>query len=187
MADTKNVSAAKPKIGGAVHVAPLGTELPTDAKTELNSAFKSLGYCSDDGLTNSNSPETDNQNAWGGQNVLTMLTSKEDTFGFKLIESLNIDVLKTIYGEDNVGGTLETGISIASKNEEPDQFSWVFEMILKGNVLKRVVVPCAAITEIADITYKDDEAIGYECTISAVPDADEVSHYEYMIKKGGEE
>lgn len=187
MSDTKNVSAAKPKIGGAVWVAKLGTTLPTDAKSDLDTAFKSLGYCSDDGLTNSNSPETDNQKAWGGQNVLTMLTSKEDTFGFKLIESLNIDVLKTVYGEENVKGDLENGITIASKNEEPEQFSWVFEMILKGNILKRVVVPCASISEIADITYKDDEAIGYECTISAVPDEKDISHYEYIIKKAGEE
>ena len=42
--DAKNVTAAKPKVGGAVWRAPLGTALPTDAKTELDAAFKSLGY-----------------------------------------------------------------------------------------------------------------------------------------------
>ena len=35
MANAKNVTAAKPKVGGAVHRAPLGTPLPTDAKSEL--------------------------------------------------------------------------------------------------------------------------------------------------------
>lgn len=64
--DASNVTSSKPSVGGAVWVAPLKTEIPTDAKTPLNEAFKSLGYCSDDGLTNSNSPETDNQKAWGG-------------------------------------------------------------------------------------------------------------------------
>lgn len=186
MANEKNVSAAKPKIGGAISVAPVGTTLPTDAKSELEGVFKSLGFISDDGLTNSNSPETDNQKAWGGQNVLNMMTSKEDTFQFKLIEALNIDVLKTVYGEENVTGDLSTGIKVASKNEEPENFSWIVDMILKGNVLKRIVVPSASITEIGDITYKDDESIGYECTISAVPDQNDTSHYEYMIK-GSEE
>ena len=44
--DAKNVSAAKPKVGGAVWRAPLGTPLPTDAKSALNEAFESLGYIS---------------------------------------------------------------------------------------------------------------------------------------------
>ena len=49
MSDVNNVSAGKPKIGGAVFVAPIGTELPEDVTTQLNAAFKGLGYCSDDG------------------------------------------------------------------------------------------------------------------------------------------
>ena len=39
--DAKNVSAAKPKIGGSVFVAPLGTKLPEDAKSELDTKFNS--------------------------------------------------------------------------------------------------------------------------------------------------
>lgn len=185
--DASKVTSSKPSIGGAVWVAPIGTAIPQDAKTALNAEYKSLGYCSDDGLTNSNSPETDNQKAWGGDIVLVLQTGKEDTFQFKLIESLNIDVLKTVYGQDNVTGDLETGLKIASRNDEPEQFIWVFEMILKGNVLKRIVVPCAAITEIGDIVYKDDESIGYECTISAVADETGATHYEHLIKSSSKQ
>ena len=58
MAENKNdaskVTAVKPKITGAVYTAPLKTALPTDAKTELEAAFKNLRFISDEGIKNDN-------------------------------------------------------------------------------------------------------------------------------------
>lgn len=179
MPSSSNVSAGKPKVTGAIFIAPVGTTLPTDSTTALNSAFVELGYASDAGVVNSESRETETIKAWGGDTVLKPFTGKEDTFKFTLIEALNVNALKLVYGDSNVTGDLTNGISIKSAAEDLDYHSFVIEMVLNGAV-KRIVIPSAKVTEVGDITYADGEAIGYDTTLSAVPDAAGGTHYEYI-------
>lgn len=180
MSDSTKVTASKPKVSGAVYRAVTGTTLPTDATTSLADAFKSLGYCNEDGLTNSNTPESDQIRAWGGDVVLDLQTGKTDTFSFTLIEALNVDVLKAVFGSANVTGTLSTGISVNVNSEEQETASWVVEMVMKGNVAKRIVIPNGKITSIEDVTYNGSSAVGYGVTLSCTPDASGNTHYEYI-------
>lgn len=182
--NSQNVSVGKPKIGGAIYRAPLGTTLPTTANASLDAAFACLGYASDAGLVNNNSSESEDIKAWGGDTVLSVQTSKTDTFNFTLLESLNVDVLKTVYGNNNVTGDIDNGIRVVANSEEQEECSWVIDMILRGGVLKRIVLPDAKVTNVDEISYVDNEAIGYNTTLSCLPDstADQGTHYEYILK-----
>ena len=180
MSDATKVSVGKPKVGGAIHWAPLGSTLPTSATASLDAAFVELGYVSEDGLTNNNSPESDTVKAWGGDTVLNLQTDRPDTFALTLLESLNTDVLKTIYGASNVTVDGSGNITVKATAEEMTSGAWVFDMIVKGGRAKRIVVPNGTISELGEIVYKDDEAVGYNITITDVPDTNGVYHYEYI-------
>ena len=175
-----NVSAGKPGLNGSVFRAVSGTSAPTSADATLASAYKKLGYCSDAGLVNSNSPSSTNIKAWGGDTVLTLQEEKTDTFKVTLIEMLNEEVLKAVYGSTNVTGALATGLTVKANSTEPEEGVWVVDMILNGNTAKRVVIPKGKISEIGDISYTDSDAVGYEITITALPDSSGNTHYEYF-------
>lgn len=178
------VSAGKPNISGAVARAAKGTTLPTDAVTALASAFKELGYCSEDGLVNSNSPSMTNIKAWGGDQVLVIQEEKTDTFQLTLIEVENEEVLKAVYGSTNITGTLSTGITVKANAKEPEEGVWVVDMVMNSSTVKRIVIPHGKVSEVGDITYNDTSAIGYQLTITAIPDASGNTHYEYIKQTG---
>lgn len=180
MPTVTNVSAATPGVSGAIYRAPTGTALPSDAVTALGGSFVELGYISEDGLVNTNSPETENIKDWGGTDVLNVLTEKTDEFQCTLIEVLNEDVLKAIYGASNVTGTLATGITVTANADEQEEAVWVVDMVMRNGVLKRIVIPNGKISELGDITYKRDEAVGYEITLTGLADSSGNTHYEYI-------
>lgn len=177
-----NVSTGKPRVSGAVFRAPIGTALPTDATSELNAAFKPMGFVSSDGLANDSSITSDEVKAWGGVVVYASQTDRTDKFKFVCLESLNLEVLKAFYGDGNVSGTLESGIHVKANNDELGDHCWVFDMILRGGVLKRIVVPDGRLSATGEVVYKDNDPIGYAMTITGMPDANGDTHHDYIKK-----
>lgn len=183
MANTvTNVTAGTPKVGGAISVAPANTAAPTDAKTGLASTYASLGYVDENGVTNSNTPNVTAIKAWGGDTVYQANEGKTDTFQFTLIEILSVDVLKLVYGDKNVTGTLADGITVKANNELQAEHVLVVDMVLRGGVLKRVVIPKGVVTSVGDVVYRDSQVVGYQTTITAYPDSEGNTHYEYIVQ-----
>ena len=182
MPSVDNVTVGKPQITGSIFAAPVGTTLPTSVNDTLAAAFSEMGYASDAGVVNSNSPSVTSFKAWGGDVVLEAQTEKPDTFKIVFIEATNVDVLKVIYGEDNVTVNATTGeIAITANSDEQDSMSLVIDMILRNGTAKRIVIPEGKVTSVADVTYNDSTLVGYDTTFSAYPDSNGNTHYEYIL------
>lgn len=175
MPESRNVVAGKPLATGGVLVAPTGTAAPVDETTALNASFKALGYVGEDGLTESTERSTDKVKAWGGDTVKVLQTDYAVTYQFTLIETLNTDVLKALYGSTNVATTAATA-SAGTKNavklnsETLPIQSFVFE-VKDGNSRIRIYVPKGQIIETGEVVYSDSEVVGHAVTVEAFYDA----------------
>lgn len=174
-----NITTAKAKVGGSVFVGETTATLPTDAKSELT-GFTSLGHISDSGMTNSFKKTSTDFKDWSGAIVYSSQTEVADTFKMKFIDALDINVLKTVYGDDNVTGTLESGIQINATSDEPLTKALVIDEIVEGGKIMRTVVPRAKLTELEDINHTATELLGYGCTFTAYPDDNGKSHTTYV-------
>lgn len=172
---TANVLAGKPLATGGVLVADVGSTAPTDATTALDAAFKAAGYVGEDGLTETIDRSTDKIKAWGGDTVKIVQTDFAVTYQFTFLETLNVDVLKTIYGAANVTTTAATstkGTLHAVKLNSADLPSKAFVFEMKDGVARiRIHVPEGKITELGEVTYADGEVIGYQVTVEALPNS----------------
>lgn len=179
MNDSDNVSFGKPKATGAIFIAPAGTAVPTDATTALDAAFQNMGYASQDGLVNTVNASTEGINAWGGDLVLVGQSEFSEMFTVNLIET-NAETLKLYYGEDNVT-VAGDDITITQNKEQLPEVVAVFELVMTGGRIKRIVVPKARITDRSgEVSYQDGEAIMYPAVFTAFPDSAGNTHTEYI-------
>ena len=163
------VSAAKPKVGGAIWWAPKGTTAPTDATAALDTAFQSVGYVSEDGITEKESRTYEKHKAWGGDTVSYSQTEYEKLYTFKMIET-NETTMKVRYGADNVTATSGKVTQVNHTAKELEEGVWVIEMIIANRICRKVMEH-GKIQEVGDITYNDGDLVAYEATIGLLPDS----------------
>lgn len=183
---TDNVLVGRPLITGGLFVAPVGTALPTNESTALNNAFVGVGYLTDDGLSGGDKIDVDTKKAWGGATIATLQKSREITFKFTLAEHYNVITHALLVGDANVTTTAATtqagtkyAITTPATGSTPKK-SFIFEIIGDGTQKDRIVVPIGRVTDISDVSYKDDDIVAHEIEITAFPDASGNAKYEYL-------
>ena len=174
-----NVTTGKHRVDGGIYVAPAGTTLPTDATTALATAFKNLGYVSEDGITIQESRTNEPVKEWNGDEIDTLMKEHAAKFKAKFLETVNEDVLKVVRGSSNV--TKATGGALTVKVNSKDLDEWVFviDTVVKGNRMQRRVIPRGKRTELGDPILNAGSVTAYDCTISCYPDGNGDKIIEY--------
>lgn len=181
-ANVNLVTTGAPKSPGALFWAPAGTEVPTDASTELPEAFKCLGFVDAEGVKQQVDVKENKIDSWGGTIVLTTKSSVEETYEYTLIEALNVEVLKHAYGEKNVTGSLETGVTLKHTFDDAPTGVWVAELKHRGDIVRRIVVPNAQVVKVEPSDLKHDQLMAYKTTLAALADSEGVQVNEYIAK-----
>lgn len=185
------IGAPDQKVTGAIKHAPLGTALPTltditKAAVTLNSAFTGDEYVSEDGLTLSPSMSTTEIKDWSGSTVRKVLESFDGTLSWTMI-STNEGALGIAFGSEHVTTAAATTthgaqVQAALGAYLPEEQAWVF-LMKDGDARIVIAVPDGQITEVGEVTFAANAAVGWQVTLSCYPDAN--GHCIYIMTDDG--
>lgn len=183
-----SVAAPKPRVGGGLYYAPVGTPLPTDASTTLSAAYIKLGPISEDGVQPARDTSTEKPKEWSGKTLAQLLTDESRSFVFKLYGAFDVDVLNFVYGAANVtavaavAGTSGQTLAVLDKGGKPDQCVLVFEMAFEGLPIRKIA-PVADCVVTGEDPWVGSALTAYEITAEALDDDTETRMYEYAVGK----
>lgn len=187
MPNTKDVRIGAPEQNttGAIKHAPLGTTLPSLSDISvsgvtLNQAFVGDEYVSEDGLTLAPSISTTDIKEWGGSTVRKVLESFDGTLSWTMI-STNQSALGVAFGASyvthNAAATTHGAQDMVALGAHlPEPQSWVF-LMKDGNARIVILVPNGQVTEVGEVTFAANAAVGWNVTLACYPDADGESIY----------
>lgn len=175
---TDNVSSTKGVRGGYIFVAPTGTALPTDYSTALPTAYKCLGFISEDGYVETVDSDSEDLVDMNGDLMDSPQTSRVESAQLTLAE-IKAMTLKLMYGDENV--TDKAGVITVKHNGNSNgTWSVVLDLLLKNNRKWRKVVPLFQCSELDDLTLAVGELAARALTAKYLTDGDGNTCYDYI-------
>lgn len=141
---------------------------PKDASTKLDASFNAApgGYMSEDGLVKTTDRSIEKIKDWNGDIIKVVTSDHSVTLKFTCMESANADVLKMVYGKDNV--TVNgNSVSITETSQDLPHVSLDFLMVGGDEKKIRVFSPDAQVTSVGDISFVRAGVISYEVEVEA--------------------
>ena len=194
-----NVMTGAPDVrfSGGFWIGPAVTDpdmFPTDATTAPNVAAEAAGlttagFITSDGVTESEDRSTEKILDWN----LDVIDVVETDYGLQLTvtcaESANADVLKFIYGEENVTVTEPTAdvpgqVHIRKGSRELENGAVMFDIKGKGGAAGRGFGAEVQVQSVGEITYTKSSLIQYPLTIDVLNDVTGTYLHTWLTQRG---
>lgn len=178
--DGFNAEAARVGVTGRIDIAALEAALPTDMSalpTTGADAFTNLGYISDDGVTESRDEDNQEFVPWQENAAIRYeITKSIVTLQFTLWQS-TLATAGFFFGvKASDMYKAADGTVFFDEKGKPDMGRHVVVLtVVDKSYARRLALPAAQVTERGDITYKSDEMIGYDITLTGFPGPDGVT------------
>lgn len=158
----------------------ISATLPTDASSELDSAFTEIGAISSDGISEATNQDRTDFFIWQN-NVLARRVPGQftKTFTFAAAETSDV-VLRVNYPGSTFTQTAE-GMTIAEKPPVSDVRNWVLHGIDGASRALRLVIPRGEVTERGDVVWSGENVTVYEWTLSCYVDPSGNVAYRYYL------
>ena len=155
---------------GMFYHAPENTALPTSPYETLSAAWTHVGDVSNDGITFSSAHEFDTIKNWANVIKRLLPSDESETVVAPIIETTE-EVMKTLFGEDNVtvtAATASAGKKIridTSPTNTPTAEAFLF-LMKDGDDMIMIGTTSGFVTSVGEVTFAPGEAVTWEATIS---------------------
>lgn len=157
------------EIGGYLHRAPIGTALPTDATTALDTAFEFVSVISRDGVTTAHESEVIEQNDWADKTILTEVTNERVRKTMTLLSN-TMEAAKCKYGDTAVTGTASAFTVKHGLNAPREEYVYVWETLINKKTKKRSVMPRGKVTANDNVQEQPGSVLGAPIAITGLYD-----------------
>lgn len=186
-----NAFVANPPIDGGVYFnGPLGAKLPTTADEALDSKFVDHGAVGEDGFNVNPKRESSTEKMFGGEDWVDIQTSYTEEATITLLEDDNINVIKSIYGDENVVETpADSNNGLRRTIYHTQKRLPIKSHVLKavdGEKRKVIVIPRGRISSVEKTADVHSASTKYNVTITCFKGPEEHKYaYAYELRDDG--
>jgi hypothetical protein len=165
--------------GPGIWMAPVGTSAPTDATTALAAEWSTLGYLSEDGVTLSQSTNSEDIYPWQGRSpVRTMITERNLSMEFSMFE-FNEQNLQLYFGMEQASQGTDDSWSLNVVSNAPAQiYSFVID-VADLDVKVRYYIPRGSLSDAGDLEITDAGVMALPVTLKTLDSAGELMEIFY--------